>query len=99
YLFHLSPNDLVYLPIEEEQENIGQIDFNNFNKEQVKQIYKMVSSSGSQCFFIKQDVATSVVNKMEFSTLNKMEKSIDGTMIKDVCIKLKVDRLGNISKA
>ena len=36
---------------------------------------------------------------MEYSPLNKMEKSIIGIMIKEVCVKLKVDRLGNISKA
>lgn len=88
-LFHLSPNDLVYIPTDED----GLETFNSSN------IYKMVSSSGSQCFFINQKVATSIVNKMEFSTLNKMEKSIDGIMIKDICIKLKIDRLGNISKA
>jgi CRISPR-associated endonuclease Csn1 len=57
----------------------------------------MVSSSGTQCFFVKSEVAVSIVNKIEFSALNKMEKSIDGRMIKDICAKLKVDRLGNIS--
>jgi len=65
--------------------------------EQIKRIYKMVSSSGSQCFFVRHDVSTSIVNKTEFSTLNKMEKSIEGVMIKEFCIKLIVDRLGNIS--
>lgn len=98
-LFHLSPNDLVYVPTEDEKENIVGIDFGNLSKEQLKNIYKMVSSSTYQCFFIRQDVATPVVNKMEYSSLNKMEKSIDGQMIKEHCIKLKVDRLGNISKA
>ncbi len=32
------------------------------------------------------------------SPQSKNQKSIDGQMIKEVCIKLKVDRLGNISK-
>jgi CRISPR-associated endonuclease Csn1 len=96
-LFHLSPNDLVYVPTEDG--DIPMVDFNNLTKGQTGRIYKMVSSSGSQCFFIKQEAATSIVNKMEFSTLNKMEKSIDEVMIKNKCIKLKVDRLGNISKA
>lgn len=98
-LFHLSPNDLVYVPTEEERVNTNRIDFAHLTKEQVKQIYKMVSSSGSQCFFIRQDIATVIVNKEEFSTMNKMEKSIEGIMIKESCIKLKVDRLGNILKA
>src|SRR5690554_234512 len=95
-LFYLSPNDLVYVP--NEDEIISTVDFNNLTKEQTRRIYKMVSSSGSQCFYVRQDVATSIVNKMEYSPLNKMERDINGIMIKDVCIKLKVDRLGNISK-
>src|SRR5690606_34005042 len=95
-LFYLSPNDLVYVP--NEDEIISTVDFNNLTKEQTRRIYKMVSSSGSQCFYVSQDVATSIVNKMEYSPLNKMERDINGIMIKDVCIKLKVDRLGNISK-
>jgi CRISPR-associated endonuclease Csn1 len=57
----------------------------------------MVSSSGTQCFFVKADVSNSIVNKIEYSALNKMGKSIEGIMIKEICLKLKVDRLGNIS--
>lgn len=98
-LFHLSPNDLVYVPIESELENITSIDFSNLTKEQKNRIYKMVSSSGNQCFFINQKVATTIVNKVEFSALNKTEKTVDGIMTKETCIKLRVDRLGNISKA
>jgi len=95
-LFSLSPNDLVYLPIEEEKENAELVNFNKLNKGQVKRIYKFVSSSGNQAFFIKNTVATSIVNKMEFSALNKMEKSIDEIMIKSVCWKLEVNRIGEI---
>lgn len=98
FLFSLSPNDLVYMPSEDEKENSLQIDFNHLTKEQVNNIYKVVSFTGNQCFFVKHDVATSIVNKMEFSALNKMEKSINETMIKECCIKLKVDRLGNITE-
>jgi len=96
-LFSLSPNDLVYVPIE--GEIIEDIDFRNLSKEQKEKIYKTVSFTGNQCFFIREIVATSIVNKMEYSPLNKMERSITGIMIKEICIKLKVDRLGNISKA
>ena len=99
FLFTLSPNDLVYVPTEEEIENPELVQFCKLNKEQVKRVYKMVSSSGSQCFFIKGEVATSIWNKNEYSTLNKMEKDIEDNMIKERCLKLKVDRLGNISKA
>ncbi len=97
-LFYLSPNDLVYLPTNEELPITGVI-FANPTNEQVKRIYKMVSSSGNQCFFIRQDIAKSIVYKYEFSALNKTEKSIDGIMIKESCIKLKADRLGNVRPA
>jgi len=88
-LFILSPNDLVYLPTKEEMRNgIFEIDR--------KRIYKMVSSSGCQCFFIDEKVAKAIVDKVEFTSLNKAERAITGEMIKETCIPIKVDRLGNI---
>ena len=95
--FYLTPNDLVYVPSEDEKINIKNLNPLEFDEKQRKNIYKAVSFSGSQIFFVRHEIATSIVNKAEFSTLNKMERAIDGTMIKDICIKLKVDRLGNIS--
>lgn len=93
--FYLSPNDLVYVPSEDELENVSMIDYNKLSNEKV---YKVVSFTGNQIFFVRQDVATSIVNKAEFSSLNKMERAIEGTMIKEVFVKIKIDRLGNISK-
>lgn len=87
--FVLSPNDLVYVPSDKENDG-GYVD--------VDRLYKMVSSSGNQCFFIKGNVANAIIDKNEFSALNKMERAITGEMIKEVCIPLKVDRLGNITK-
>ena len=75
------------------------IDFKNLTKEKSEKIYKVVSFSGTQIFFVRQDIATSIVNKRELSALNKMERAMDGSMVKENCIKLKIDRLGNISKA
>lgn len=95
-LFSLSPNDLVYIPTEDEQDHINSIDFSNLNIEQKTRIYKMVSSSKSQCFFIKNTIATTIKNKVEFSALNKSERDINDIMIKEVCEKIKIDRLGNI---
>ena len=86
-LFILSPNDLVYLPTEEEQSNTIK------DKER---IYKVVSFSGYQMFCIKANVSSTIVNKVEFTTSNKMERAITGEMIKETCIPIKVDRLGNI---
>ena len=96
--FQLSPNDLVFVPNEDERVNASLVDIKRLNKNQINRIYKMVSSSGNQCFFIKSDVSTSIVNKNEFSALNKMEKSIEGLMIKDCCWKLQVNRVGEIVK-
>jgi len=97
-LFYLSPNDLAYVPENEEVFDESTID--------VRRIYKMVSSTGSECHFIKHDISTLIKNydaksKIgEMGSLNKLETTIDGIYrIKEVCIKLKVDRLGNISKA
>lgn len=97
--FYLCPHDLVYVPAPDELENNYSFDPDNFSKERTGRIYKVVSFSGNQIFFVRHDVSASIVNKTEFSALNKMERAIDGTMIKEVCIKLKVDRLGNIIKA
>lgn len=98
YLFSLSPNDLVYVPTDEEIENPVLIDFTSLKKEQCDRVYKMVSSSNSQGFFIKATVSIPIANKYEYSALNKSERSIDGNMIKERCWKLKVDRLGNIER-
>ena len=92
-LFSLSPYDLVYVPIE--GEIIEDIDFQNLSKEQKERIYKIVSFTKGRIYGIPNKVAVSIVNKMEYTQLNKIEFIKE----KEVCIKLKVDRLGNICKA
>ena len=95
-LFWLSPNDLVYVPTIEERENFQEFNWKNLTEEQTGRIYKMVSCTGNSAFFVQAAVANPIVNKYEFSPLNKMERAIEGEMIKEVCWKLKVDRLGHI---
>jgi CRISPR-associated endonuclease Csn1 len=97
-LFHISPNDLVYMPAESELENPALVDWKSLKKDQVQRVYKNVSFSGAGCFFIRNDIAAPIVNKLEFSPLNKMEKSIEGATIKGLCWKLEVDRLGRIHR-
>lgn len=87
-LFILSPNDLVYVPTKEEIEN----GITLFDK---CRIYKMVSCTTSKCHFIIHTVASLIEDKVEFFSENKMQTSITGEMIKDVCIPLSVDRIGN----
>lgn len=87
----LSPNDLVYLPTADEIKS-GIIT----EPLDVARIYKMVSSEKQQCFFIQSSVAKCIVDKTEFTRHNKMERSMTGEMIKQTCIPIEIDRLGNI---
>ena len=87
--FYLSPNDLVYVPTEEER-TMGTCHIDK------TRIYKMVSSSGKQCCFVPSTIAKVIADKVELLSHNKIEKAITGENIKEVCWKLKVDRLGNI---
>lgn len=91
-LFYLSPNDLVTIPVDEIDG-----DDNTRNPGEINYVYKVVSFSGSQIFFVAQNIATPIVNKVEFSALNKMERTVEGIMIKDCCQRLKIDRIGRIS--
>jgi len=99
----LSPNDLVYVPGEDEKIYQQLIDYHRLNSEQIKRIYKMVSSTGSECHFVQHHIGSLVksydskLKTGELGSLNKLETSFEGIRIKEVCIKLNIDRLGNIS--
>lgn len=98
-LFWLSPNDLVYVPTDDEKlsANIDTID--------KSRIYRFISSDNSTVYFLPITVASLIKQSSEFESLNKSEKAIDVSgrgyneePIKSVCWKLEVDRLGNITK-
>ena len=93
-LFHLSPNDFVYVPTEEELES-GRVNMPIDNS----RIYKMVSASGSQCFFVPYFIASPIVPTTELGANNKSERSWDNIMIKSVCIPITIDRLGQLTNA
>lgn len=115
--FYLSPNDLVYVPTEEEKDNFNVIDIENFTKEQRKRIYKFTDGSGVMANFIPANIANVLFNmnkdkqkkgRLDFPIQNeigvgsqgsKNERAFTGETIKNICIKLKIDRLGNISLA
>lgn len=90
-LFWLSPNDLVYLPTEEEQE------FGRINEPIDRgRIYKMVSCTGTEGHFIPANVANPILPTVELGSNNKAQRAWSNEMIKEVCIPLKVDRLGHV---
>ena len=99
-LFHLSPNDLVYVPTTEEFENPSLVDFKKLTKEQINRIYKIVSFTGGRLYAIPNSVANSIVDKVEFTQLNKLEFSIcaEKKSIRESCWKIKIDPLGAIVK-
>lgn len=52
--------------------------------------------TGNRLYAIPYIVAKSVVDKVEYTQLNKVEFTDNKESIKETCIPLKVDRLGNI---
>jgi CRISPR-associated endonuclease Csn1 len=103
-LFSLSPNDIVYLPSEEEQQNSSSVDFNKLSKTQIERLFRMEKTSGSECYFMFNNIASLVQQYDaksgvgEFGSQNKFEKVGDDIRIKDYCWKLKIDRLGNLRR-
>lgn len=94
----LSPNDLVYVP--EEGENTKMINWATDIDKIHGRIYKVVSFTKYQCFFVPHFISKALDEKgNELGANNKSERSWNGEMIKNVCIKIKVDRLGRIIEA
>lgn len=106
-LFTLSPNDLVYLPTEEDLEK----GIKTTNKER---IYKFIDPNSDKGNFVPFSSAN-VIFSVNFSDqkkrgisypiqdefgvgsqASKNPRAITGEMIKETCIPIKVDRLGNI---
>ncbi|MCX7649102.1 MAG: hypothetical protein N2050_00935 [Flavobacteriales bacterium] len=102
----LRPNDLVYVPTDEEFEKIKNndphpIDWSN-KKHIASRVYKMVSADNA--FFIQHHIAKPIIpskitgdnkTKGEIDWHNKSLKTFDGKIISERCIKLKIDRLGS----
>lgn len=87
----LSPNDFIYVPTEEEKAT-GRIR-KPLNKER---IYKMVSCTGKECYFVPYSSAKPIYDKVEYFSLNKMGRALSGEMIKEICIPLSINRIGEI---
>ncbi|MCR4828463.1 MAG: type II CRISPR RNA-guided endonuclease Cas9 [Bacteroidales bacterium] len=89
-IYTLSPHDLVYLPSLNDDSSLTNLIDN-------MRLYRVVSVTESHLDCIPHSVAKPIFDKVEFSSQNKMQKDITGEeMIKERCIPIKVDRLGNI---
>lgn len=99
-LFYLSPNDLVYVPFDDKHTE-------SMSNSTIKasRVYKVVSCTGNELHCVPINIAHPILktndlgkdNKHnELGSNNKAQKSWSGEMIKEVCIPIKVDRLGNI---
>ena len=87
-LFYLSPGDLVYLP-----EN-----GTTTNRLNLSRIYKFVSCTSNEAHMIPSSIASPIIQTKELGSNNKSQRAWTGEMIKETCIPIKVDRLGNIIK-
>jgi CRISPR-associated endonuclease Csn1 len=89
-LFHLSPNDLVYV-----DDGKDSFDLYKLTDNQKVNIYKVVSFTGSRLYAVPFFIAKSIVDKNEFTQLNKIEFTDEKLSIKEYCYKIYMDRLGN----
>lgn len=87
--FIISPNDLVYVPTDIEMRT-GTYSYDAIN------IYKMVSFTGNRLYAVPYSTAKTIVDKVEYSQLNKVEFTDNKVSIKEICVPIKVDRLGKI---
>lgn len=86
-LFYLSPGDLVYLPKSDEV-NVSLENISN------DRIYKFVSSSKFQAFFVPSTISTPILQTIELGSNNKAERSWDEKMIKETCLPIITNRIG-----
>jgi len=133
-IFTLTPNDLVYLPTEDEMINSFKLDSEKLKNIDKDRIYKFTDGNSAGVMnFTPYYVSKPLVdlNKKEYKEINlknlcfeenteskkgiktkvkelvneiglgsnqsKNQNSLEGIQIKQYCIKLKIDRLGNIS--
>lgn len=102
----LAPGDLVYVPTKEERDGTKTIDWKD-NKHLSKRIYKIVSFSKKDLLCVKANISDYIIpydrkskTKGEIGWDNKSTTTMEEDVtIKEVCIKLKINRLGDILKA
>jgi len=99
-LFTLKQGDAIYMPNEKEDlitnsESPLYEAFWNDKASRSKNVYYATQYTGNRIYFIKHDIASAIVKGQEFGSQNAYE-NVEGRSIKKNCIKLNIDRLGNI---
>lgn len=89
YKFILSPGNLVYVPTRDEMAN-KQLEWST------DRIYKVVSLDGENPNFIHANIASVILDGKEYTRHNKTSRDEYDQLIKEICIPINVDRLGNI---
>jgi CRISPR/Cas system Type II protein with McrA/HNH and RuvC-like nuclease domain len=100
-LFTLKQGDPVYMPKQNEEMIIDPQsplykDFWGNKTERSENIYYVIKFSGNEIYFIKHSVANTIIKGKEFGSQDAYQ-NIDSLSIKKYCIKLDIDRLGNIT--
>lgn len=102
-LFTLKQGDPVYMPSNDEEVIT---DFNspfyetywNTVAKRGDNIHYVTKYSGNEIYFINNRIAEPIVKGKEFGSQNAYQ-NIDGLSIKQYCLKLNIDRLGNVQPA
>ncbi|WP_044266157.1 type II CRISPR RNA-guided endonuclease Cas9 [Bacteroides timonensis] len=112
FVFYLSPNDLVYVPTAEQLGDIN-ISVNDIKPNRIYRFTdssdtraNFIPMSIAEVLFNcnkdkqkKIGIEYSIQNEIGIGSQgSKNQKSINGDMIKDICLKLKIDRLGSIKE-
>ena len=110
FLFSISPNDLVFVPSDEEIQNHIFFNTNNLSSDQISCFYIMVNTTQDKllcrpaCFatnISKAEIGSNNVSARVLSGISNLElldEKDKPVMIKDRCWKLETDKLGNITK-
>lgn len=104
FRFCLSPFDMVYMPTKEEIES-GHIDYNDID---ISRIYVVNNFTNGTIYFRPYYYATAIMDKEADLRLDEKGNlkgsfpdktaNCDGLLIRDYCIPIMTDRLGNILK-
>ena len=111
-MFFINPNDIIYVPTSEQIESGMKLSINDIDKNRIYKFVDSSDTtanfvpifSAMPLFNIskkeqeKRGLSFSIQNEFGIgSPQSKNQKALTGEMVKEVCVKLNIDRLGNIS--